>query len=186
PGLTVNAAIEVSKREGILKVANAALRYKPADNGAQPGAPAARGGNSGMLDDLARTAAALGLGRDQQQAFDAASQGIRQRQAARQAAPRPQGGSMFGGGPRMGGGGGGGGAMQAQLRQRMLDRFQQDFAGFRDSLSDEQRRQWDAAVASLVGATRAPIYKLVDGQPRPVMVRIGASDGTTTEISGDI
>src|SRR5690606_36925615 len=185
PGLTVNAEIEVSKREGILKVANAALRYKPADNGAQAGAPVARGGNSGMLDDLARTAAALGLDPAQQQAFDAASDGIRQRQAARQAAPRPQGNSMFGGGPRMGGGGGGG-AMQAQVRQRMLDRFQQDFASFRDTLSDAQRKQWDAAVASLVGATRAPIYKLVDGQPQPVMVRIGASDGTSTEISGDI
>src|SRR5690606_6794566 len=158
PGLTVNAEIEVSKREGVLKVANAALRYKPADNGAQTPAPAARGGNSGMLDDLTRTAAALGLDPAQQQAFDAASEGIRQRQAARQAAPRPQGNSMFGGGPRMGGGGGGGG-MQAQMRQRMLDRFQQDFAAFRDSLSDPQRKQWDAAVAALVGATRAPIYK---------------------------
>ncbi|MDQ2703131.1 MAG: efflux RND transporter periplasmic adaptor subunit, partial [Pseudomonadota bacterium] len=83
-------------------------------------------------------------------------------------------------------GGSGGGAMQAQMRQRMLERFQQDFAGFRASLSDAQRKQWDSAVASLVGATRAPIYKLVDGQPQPVMVRIGASDGTTTEISGSI
>ena len=185
PGLTVNAEIEVSKREGVLKVANAALRYKPADNGAQAAAPAARGGNSGILDDLARTAAALDLDPARQQAFDAASDAIRQRQAARQAAPRPQGNSMFGGGPRMGGGGGGG-TMQAQMRQRMLDRFQQDFAGFRDSLSDGQRKQWDAAVAALVGATRAPIYKLVDGKPQPVMVRIGASDGTSTEISGDI
>ena len=76
--------------------------------------------------------------------------------------------------------------MQAQMRQRMLDRFQQDFAAFRDGLSDSQRQQWDSAVASLVGATRAPIYKLVDGQPRAVMVRIGASDGTATEISGNI
>src|SRR5690606_3498585 len=186
PGLTVNAEIEVSKREGILKVANAALRYKPADNGAQaPARVASPRGGSGMLDDLARTAADLGLDPAQQQAFDTASEGMRQRQAARQAAPRPQGNSMFGGGPRMGGGGGGG-AMQAQVRQRMLDRFQQDFAAFRDTLSDAQRKQWDAAVASLVGATRAPIYKLVDGQPQPVMVRIGASDGTSTEISGDI
>src|SRR5690606_36259070 len=186
PGLTVNAEIEVSKREGILKVANAALRYKPADNRAQAAAPeASRRSGSGMLDDLARAAAGLGLDPAQQQAFDAASENIRQRQAARQAAPRPQGNSMFGGGPRRGGGGGGG-TMQAQMRQRMLDRFQQDFAGFRDSLSEPQRKQWDAAVAALVGATRAPIYKLVDAQPRPVMVCIGASDGTSTEISGDI
>ena len=184
PGLTVNAEIEVSKREGILKVANAALRYKPADNGATAAAPAAgQLSGSGMLDDLARSAAGLGLDDTQQQAFDAAGDAIRQRQAARQAAPRPQGNSMFGGGPRRDGGSGG---MPPQVRQRMLERFQQDFAAFRDTLSDSQRKQWDAAVASLVGATRAPVYKLVDGQPQAVMVRIGASDGTATEISGNI
>ena len=184
PGLTVNAEIEVSKREGILKVANAALRYKPADNGATAAAPAAgQRSGSGMLDDLARSAAGLGLDDAQQQAFDAAGDAIRQRQAARQAAPRPQGTSMFGGGPRRDGGSGG---MPPQMRQRMLERFQQDYAAFRDTLSDSQRKQWDAAIASLVGATRAPVYKLVDGQPQAVMVRIGASDGTATEISGDI
>lgn len=186
PGLTVNAEIEVSKREGILKVANAALRYKPAPNGAQP-TTAGTGprGNSGMLDDLERSARALGLDPAQQQAFEAASIAIRERQAARQAAPRTPGNSMFGGGMRTGGAGGSG-TMQAQMRQRMLDRFQQDFAGFRDALSESQRKQWDAAVATLVGATRAPLYKLVDGQPQATMVRIGASDGTATEISGDI
>ena len=185
PGLTVNAEIEVSKRSDILKVANAALRYKPADNGTQGPAPGAgQRGNSGMLDDLARTAGELGLDQAQQQAFDAASDAIRQRQAARQAEPRPQGNRMFGGGPRTPSSGGG--AVQAQMRQRMLDRFQQDFAAFRDSLSDAQRKHWDSAVASLVGATRAPVYKLVDGQPQAVMVRIGASDGSSTEISGNI
>src|SRR5690606_1667561 len=39
PGLTVNAEIEVSKREGVLKVANAALRYKPGDDDSVPAAP---------------------------------------------------------------------------------------------------------------------------------------------------
>lgn len=190
PGLTVNAEIEVSKRSGVLKVANAALRYKPADNGnAQPAAqaPAPRGGGSGVVDDLARAAAGLGLAPPQQAALDAAIEAINQRQAARQAAPQRQGNSMFGGGggPRFVMSGGGG-DMQAQMRQRMLERFQQDFAAFRATLSEAQRKQWDAAVAGLVGATRVAVYKLVDGKPQPVMVRIGASDGTDTEISGDI
>jgi HlyD family secretion protein len=188
PGLTVNAEIEVSKRGGVLKVANAALRYKPADNGdAQPVAQAAttRGGGSGVIDDLARTAAGLGLDATQQAALDAATAAIKQRQAARQAAPRQQGNSMFGGGPRFVMRGGGG-DMQAQMRQRMLERFQQDFAAFRASLSEAQRKQWDTAVAALVGATRVTVYKLVDGKPQPVTVRVGASDGTDTEISGDI
>jgi HlyD family secretion protein len=194
PGLTVNAEIEVSKRSDVLKVANAALRYKPANeeedaaNGAAPQAGTRGGAGSGVIDDLARTAAGLGLDAKQQAAFDAAAGAIRQRQAARQAAPRQQGNSMFGGG---GGGirfvgGGGGGQMQAQMRQRMMDRFQQDFAPFRASLTDAQRGRWDAAVSALVGATRAAVYKLVDGKPQKTMVRIGASDGTDTEISGDV
>ncbi|WP_140910172.1 efflux RND transporter periplasmic adaptor subunit [Cognatiluteimonas lumbrici] len=187
PGLTVNAEIEVSKREGVLKVANAALRYKPA----QPveGAPAAgspRG--SGVGEDLARAAEALQLDDRQRAALDAALEAIRERQAARQAAPATgNGSSLFGGGgARRGGAGGGGAAMQGQFRQRMLDRFRQDFAGFRDTLDDAQKAQWERIVADLVGATRAPLYLLVDGQPRQVMVRVGASDGSDTEISGPV
>jgi HlyD family secretion protein len=191
PGLTVNAEIEVSKRADVLMVANAALRYKPAneDDSAAAGAPQAGprgGGGSGVIDDLARTATGLGLDAKQQAAFDAAAEAIKQRQAARQAAPRPQGNALFGGGRGFGGGGGGGGQMQAQMRQRMMDRFQQDFAQFRASLTDAQRAQWDSAVSALVGATRAAVYKLVDGKPQKTMVRIGASDGTDTEISGDV
>jgi HlyD family secretion protein len=191
PGLTVNAEIEVSKRENVLKVANAALRYKPAEDDAAAGPQAASarsGGNGGGIsDDLARTAAALKPDATQQAAFDAAIAAIRQRQAARQAAPPQGGNSLFGG---RGGGqwsaGGGDGAIQAQMRQRMLERYQQDFAGFRASLDEARRRQWDAAVSALVGARRAPLYKLVDDMPRRVMVRIGASDGTSTEVSGNI
>lgn len=190
PGLTVNAEIEVSKRSDVLKVANAALRYKPADEDqGAAAAPAARGGSrggSGMVDDLARAAASLGLDAKQQAAFDAAATAIRERQAARAAAPRPQGNSLFGGGRGFGGGGGGNAQMQAQMRQRMVERFQQDFAAFRASLADAQRTQWDAAVSSMVGATRVAVYKLVDGKPQRVMVRLGASDGTDTEVSGDI
>ena len=194
PGLTVNAEIEVSKRADVLKVANAALRYKPAEDatataaGAQ--AMAARGGGgAGIADDLARTAAGLELDATQQAAFDSAVAAIKQRQAARQAAPQQQGGnSLFGGrgGAPRNGGGAPGGQMQAQMRQRMVERYQQDFAAFRSSLGDAQRKQWDQAVAALIGATRVAVYKLVDGQPQRTMVRIGASDGTDTEVSGDI
>ena len=74
--------------------------------------------------------------------------------------------------------------LQAQIRQRMADRFKEDFAGFRETLDDAQKRQWDAALAALVNAKRTTLYKLVDGKPQPVMVRVGASDGTDTEVSG--
>ena len=61
PGLTVNAEIEVSKRDGVLRITNAALRYKPADSAApQQAAPTAmRGAGGGITDDLARTVAQL-------------------------------------------------------------------------------------------------------------------------------
>ena len=190
PGLTVNAEIEVSKRADILKVSNAALRFKPAQAAATPQqAPPTAMRGAGILDDLTRTVGQMQVNAEQQATFDAAVASIRERQAARQAAVT-QGGtgtSMFGGGgPRPASGRSGGGDMQAQIRQRMLDRYQQDFAAFRASLDDAQGKRWDAAVTALIGAKRAPLYKLVDGKPQQVQVRIGASDGTNTEISGDI
>jgi HlyD family secretion protein len=194
PGLTVNAEIEVSKRPGVLKVANAALRYKPAQNGA--GSPqamqATRGG--GIADDLQRSAQSLNLNARQQAALQQALDEMRQRQAAREASAQTgqQGGNrLFGGGPGGGQrmlvmGGGDGGGMAAQLRQRMRERMQQQFAAFRAGLDDGQRAQWDLAVDDLLSARRAPVYMLVDGKPEMAMVRIGASDGTATEISGNI
>jgi HlyD family secretion protein len=190
PGLTVNAEIEVSKRADVLKISNAALRYKPKTEAAsaQQGAPAALRG-AGIADDLARTVAQLSVNPAQQVQFDAALNAIRQRQTARQAAAQGGASPMFGGGGPGGGGPrvvSGGPDLQAQLRQRMQQRYQQDFAAFRASLDDGQRTQWDAAMTALTSAKRAPLYKLVDGEPQQVQVRIGASDGTDTEVSGDI
>ncbi|WP_242104663.1 MULTISPECIES: efflux RND transporter periplasmic adaptor subunit [unclassified Lysobacter] len=193
PGLTVNAEIEVSKRSNVLKVANAALRYKPADDTvdaqAQPIGPPG-GGGGGITEDLARAAAGMRLTASQQDAFDAAVQAIQQRQLARQGQPQQGGNALFGGGRGMGGPrivmGESGGDMAAQMRQRMAQRFQQDFAAFRALLDETQRTTWDAALGALLNARRAPVYKLVDGTPQMAMVRIGASDGTDTEISGNV
>lgn len=199
PGLTVNAEIEVSKRDNVLKISNAALRYKPANGDAattqaQTAGPAAmpRGGG-GMADDLVRVAAGLQLEPEQQAAFDAAIAKVRERQAAR-AAQASQSGSnaLFGGGAGGGGarmvtvGPGGGSGNGGQMRQRMIERFQQDFAAFRAGLDEERARRWDSGLRELLSAKRATAYRLVDGKPEPVALRIGASDGTNTEVSGDI
>ena len=182
PGLTVNAEIEVSRRDGVLKVSNAALRYKPTGaEGAAPTMPQG-GARGGVTDDLRREAVALELSTDQQVAFDEAVTAIQARQTARQAAPAARNGG--GGGFGQSRGGAPSGAMASQIRQRMLQRFREDFAGFRDSLDAAQAQRWDAAVANLVGATRATVYRLTNGSPEPVMVRVGATDGTATEISG--
>ena len=193
PGLTVNAEIEVSKRADVLKLSNAALRYKPAANaaatpaaGQAPGPRMGGQGGGGITDDLARTVAEMKVTPQQQEAFDAATTAIRERQAARQAQAQG-GGNAFGGGPqgmRVVTGGAGGANIQAQVRQRMAERFKEDFAGFRASLDEAQARQWDMALGNLLNAKRVTIYRLADGKPEPVMVRIGASDGTNTEVSG--
>ena len=191
PGLTANAEIEVSSREGVLKVPNAALRFKPPqDPSAQQDASAQPRG--GFTDDLPAVAAALKLNATQQAAFDAALAEMRERAAARMAQARQQaqqgGNALFGRGP--GGGqntqGQRGGAANGQMRQRMLERFNQQFGAFRATLDDAQRARWDAEVIALVSARRAPVYVLADGQPKMVMVRVGATDGSSTEILGGL
>ena len=66
----------------------------------------------------------------------------------------------------------------------MAERFKEDFGPFRALLDPAQQKEWDAALSALLNAKRAPLYRLVDGKPERVMVRIGASDGSSTEISG--
>ncbi|MGJ7903675.1 efflux RND transporter periplasmic adaptor subunit, partial [Lysobacter sp. 1R34A] len=96
------------------------------------------------------------------------------------------------GGRGPGGGGGnnnrnrGGGAVSGAARQRMQERFNQQFGAFRSMLNDAQRKQWDAEIANLVTARRVPLYKLVNGEPEQIVVRVGASDGSWTEVSGNI
>ncbi|UHQ20905.1 efflux RND transporter periplasmic adaptor subunit [Lysobacter sp. KIS68-7] len=189
PGMTVNAEIEVSRRDDVLKIPNAALRFKPADDnsGAGAGGPQ-RGGMSGELPKLAQT---LALNTTQQAAFDDALAQMKQRMAARQApqgAQQSGGSALFGRPPGGGQGGGnanaGGGNASGAMRQKMQERFNQQFAAFRATLDDTQKNKWDAGITALVSARRAPIYKLVDGKPQPAMVRIGVTDGTNTEVMG--
>lgn len=189
PGMTANAEIEVSRREGVLKLPNAALRFKPPEGmvpeDAQAGAQGAPRG--GMSDDLPQLVAPLKLSAAQQAAFDAALAEMRARAEARRApqgGERPAGAGLFGG--RGGGqsGPGGGGSMPPQVRQRMLERFNQQFGAFRASLDDAQRAQWDAGLKALLSARRAPVYRLANGRPERVMLRVGASDGSSSEVSG--
>lgn len=178
PGLTVNAQIEVSRRDDVLVVSNAALRYQPGDVATPP----AGGGAGPLADALAQAGAALSPDARQQAALEAALAQIRARDQARRAAQPSAGPGMLGGGMqrRPAGAGGQGG----QMRQRMLQRLEQDFAEFRGLLDDTQRSAWDQALSALAGARFVPLYRLVDDRPVPVMVRIGASDGSSTEVSG--
>lgn len=204
PGLTVNAEIEVSNRKDVLKLSNAALRYKPANAdqipAAEPSAPSAggrqRGG--GMADDLVQVAAGMKLTAEQQAAFDAAIAAMRERQQAMR--ERAASGAGAGNGNRnnrgtgmppgmvvMGGAGNANAAaLQAQMRQRMMERMQQEFAGFTGLLDETQKAQWNRALASSLNATRVTLYRLKNGQREAVQVRIGVSDGTSSEVAGPV
>ena len=205
PGLTVNAEIEVSKRENVLKLGNAAFRFKPAEGSAladlQPAGPGqgqASGGtrgasSAGMSEDLQNLAGTLGLNGEQQAAFDLAIEQMKQRQAERMAQAQStqsgqQGGNrLFGGGPggppRMSSGGDA--SMQAQMRARMRDRFNQQFAAFTATLDDTQKGKWNAALDAQLNAKRVTVYKLgADGKVAAVLAKLGASDGSNTEVSG--
>jgi HlyD family secretion protein len=200
PGLTVNAEIEISKRGNVLKLGNAALRFKPSEDSPladlQPAGQgrSAQSGNrgAGMADDLENLAGTLGLNAQQKAAFDAALAQMQQRQVERaaqaQGAEAQQGGGsrLFGGGPRFRGPGAGSpdASIQAQMRARMRDRFNQQFAAFTATLDDGQKAKWNAALEGQLNAKRMTVYKLVNGKPEAVMVRLGASDGTSTEVSG--
>ena len=70
------------------------------------------------------------------------------------------------------------------MRQRMRERFDQQFADFTATLDPTRRKRWDSELAALLNARRAPLHKLVDGELQPVMVRVGASDGSHTEVLG--
>jgi HlyD family secretion protein len=214
PGMTANAEIEISSKQDVLGVPNSALRFRPADeanaqNGPpgfgpnrNPAAGASAGGAGGagaqMLEAFPRIAASLKLDAHQQAAFDEAlakmrerSEQMRQRMQQMQASGGGQsggasgiagvgGGRGFGNGGNRGGGQGGGGDRSA----RMAERMKQNFEGFRATLSPAQQEQWDAQLAALTAGKRAPVYKLVDGKPQQVIVRLGASDGTKTEVLG--
>jgi HlyD family secretion protein len=194
PGMTANAQIEVSRRDGVLRVPNAALRFRPPEEAvAEPAAGVDPRGGGAIAEDLALAAAELDLDEDQQAAFDAAVAEQRARAGARSAPPAAAGGN--GGGARVfGGGRGGGGARPAgggepggAMRQRMIERFGQQFAGFRGSLDPQRQARWDAAIAQLLGARRAPLYRpRPDGRLDAVMVRVGASDGSWTEVAGAV
>lgn len=202
PGLTVNAEIEVSSRENVFKLGNAALRFKPNEDsplaelqpeGASGGPPGA-GGGAGMGQDLQTLAATLGLNAEQKANFEQALEEMKQRQAQRAAQFQQPGGGQQGGGNRLFGGGrgfggrpGGGSAdpnMMAQMRARMRDRMNQQFAAFTASLDATQRGKWSAGVDALLSARRVTVYRLVNGKPEAISIKIGASDGSSTEVSG--
>ncbi|KFN49267.1 efflux RND transporter periplasmic adaptor subunit [Arenimonas composti] len=187
PGMTASAEIVVSQRENLLRVPNAALRFTPPEDVAAAAGQAGGtgGGRGGMMQDLPRIAAELQLNADQQAAFDAAMAQLRERAASRQAPPSSSApGGM--GGMRGPGGPGAGGPSQEAMRARMAEAMNRNFAPFRATLSPDQQQRWDAALRAQATARRGLLWVLENGRLKPAPVRLGASDGTVTEVDGAV
>jgi HlyD family secretion protein len=73
-----------------------------------------------------------------------------------------------------------GAAIRAEMRAKV-----------EDILKPEQKETYAQIVAETAGrpgsgqATRGRVYLLVDGKPKAVDVRVGLSDGSMSEVSGD-
>jgi HlyD family secretion protein len=187
PGMTANAEIQVDQREDVLRVANAALRYKPADAKTTTDATAprqARGAGGMMASELPRIAAELKLDATQQAALDDLLAKQNERMSAARASGQ-FGGSRSGAAPSDAGPANGAAADNPDAtRQRSQQRMIQMYAPFRATLNANQQTLWDKELAKLASLKRGNIYLLVDGKPVATPVRLGLSDGSYTEVGG--
>jgi HlyD family secretion protein len=194
PGMTANAEIEISNRQNVLSIPNAALRFKPTDaaddNAPTAGVAGQARSGAAMSESLVKVAAGLKLDASQQAAFDKALAAMRERAEKMRAAMAANasagsGQAARGFGPPGGGQRAGGNGNTGDAARRIGERIKQAFSPFRATLNAAQQATWDAELTALASAKRAPVYKLVDNKPESVTVRIGATDGTRTEVIGD-
>jgi HlyD family secretion protein len=200
PGMTANVRVQVDRREEALRVANAALRFRPPTDGPDPAAAgraraggensAARaqaggtgapegdrsggGGGGGLREMRATLVRDLALTADQQRKLDAILEEARQAFAA----ARTQGGDDQAAG-----------AQRRRARTEVREKI-------RAILTPDQQKRFDASAAAqaggagAVGTASTPGRVYVpgpDGKPQAVAIVVGLSDGTYSEVlSGDL
>jgi len=169
PGMTANVRIVVEHREAALKVPNAALRFRPP--GAADAAPAAQaaappaGGAQALQRLRERLTEELQPDAAQQARLDAIFAELRQKFAPlREIADEAE-------------------------RRRQSERIRADLrTRIAEILRPEQKDAYARLLREL-GARGAPVTGRVwvpdGGKPRPVEVRLGLSDGNSTELVGE-
>ena len=195
PGMTANVRLIIAEKQGVRKVSNAALRFRPpgaavegsasesqsqsASSGtvaAAPAAPAASGGGgggpgAGLRAQRERLVKELGLDADQQGKLEDIYAGMRERFMGLREMPEAERSKA-----------------QGRIREEMREKISA-------ILKPEQKPKYEAlanaaAAARAGGATGAPTRGRVyingeDGKPKLVQVRLGLTDGTMTELIGD-
>src|SRR5437667_1914187 len=181
PGMTANVKLVVAEKPNVLKVANASLRFRPPGEGADVVPAAGRGsggqgggesqgsGQGGGQQMRERLVKALDLTPEQQAKIDPILDDMRQQMIALRSA-----------------------GLREQERQAKAQRLRHAVrARIRRILTPEQQTRYDefsGGEGGGRGATAGRVWVIgPDGKPKAVAVRLGITDGTSTEVvSGDL
>ena len=189
PGMTANVRIVTDTRDSVLKAPNGALRFrpsgaaaagaesgktteatdKPAGKTGAAGAPSATGaaGGSPLTAFRERLVTELKLDAEQQQRLEPIFAEMRNKFMGLRELPEEARAKASG-------------AIRAELRAKI-----------EDMLKPEQKARYAEIAAEFAGragsgqTTRGRLWVLDNGKPRGIDVRVGLSDGTMTEVSGD-
>jgi HlyD family secretion protein len=190
PGMTANAKMIVAEKPNVLKIPNAALRFRPAGTDAPaagaPGGAAARqggpdsgggerggergsggGGRPSIEQIRERLVKSLNLTKEQQQKLDPILQDSRQQMQALREAPE---------------------AERQQRSQRIREATRQRI---REILTPKQQALYDETSGGGGSGGRDPqsgspgrVYIVEGDKLKPVQLTLGISDGSATEILG--
>jgi HlyD family secretion protein len=175
PGMTANVRIVTDTRESVLKAPNGALRFRPtgvaatnetkvADSSAKAASPA---GGGQLVQFRERLVTELKLDAEQQQRLEPIFAESRNKFMGLRDLPEEARAKA-------------GGAIRAELRAKI-----------EEVLKPEQKARYAEIAAEFAGragggtTTRGRVWVLDNGKPRGIDVRVGLSDGTMAEVSGD-
>ena len=172
PGMTANVKLVTAEKASVLKVPNAALRFRPAGieapsdgpasgAGGPSGAPA--GGPPSVEQIRERLVRELKLTEEQQKKLDPILHDNREQFRALQGLP------------------------EADRRARAQKIREASRVKIREILTDEQKTRYDQMAGAASGEGRPGIRGRVwvigpDGKPAPVALTLGLSDGAATEV----
>ena len=202
PGMTANVRIQTDRREDVVRVANAALRFRPADSADAGGPARARTGSddaSGRGQSGGAGGPGGGSGRGAGGGGAAGSGGLREMrttlvrdlalsadQQTKLDAILEEARQVFAAARSQGGDDKAAGAQRRRARTEIREKI-------RAILTPDQQKKFDASQpaqdgAPAAAATAARIYVAgPDGKPQAVSIMVGLSDGSYSEVvSGDL
>jgi HlyD family secretion protein len=176
PGMTANVKLVYDHKADVLKVPNAALRFRPAGADAPAPGSAAGGGAPPLAFGAGRPSPeemrerlvkGLGLSADQQRKLDPILRDMREQMSVLSEVP------------------------EAERQQRARRIFGEMRTRVREILTPAQQLTFDATASARnrsSGGTSGRVFVVGDdGKPKPIVLTLGISDGTATEvIRGDL